>query len=177
MPKDKKLKVYLCGSIEASPDGGKGWRVELTPFLESLGLEVLDPCVLENDKLKNFQPNRLPDYYTDLDGKKIKVLHWHQLKNSKETHLYDRFLKYMRRIIKYDLKLVEDADYLIVYWDEKTGKGAGSHSEVTWAFMKNIPVYCVASVDIPAWGKACMQKICLTFDDLKKFLQEEFGDD
>lgn len=171
----KKLTVYLAGAMEAAVDLGAGWRDELTPFLHQLGLEVLNPCEFEPQQLKGLRPNRLPDYYTNLHGERIKPRFWHELKQASEPHLYRRFLKYMRRIIHYDIKVVENqVDYVVVYWDAATGKGAGTHAELTTAFLRNIPVYCVAACEMPAWAKACCSEIFLNFTDLKEFLKEEF---
>jgi hypothetical protein len=169
-----KLSVYLAGAMENANKLGAGWRKDLTPFLESLDLTVLNPCEFEPHQLKGLQPNRLPEYYTDFEGNQVKPKYWHELKNAKERHLYNRFLKYMRRIIHYDMRLVAKVDYVVVLWDEATSKGAGTHAELTEAFLNNIPVYCVALTDIPAWCKACCTEIFLDFESLKEFLKEEF---
>jgi len=175
MSKRKKLTAYLASGMENSKNLGAGWRAQITPFLEGLGLEVLNPCEFEPFQLKGLKPNRLPDVYTSLNGEKIKPKHWHELKNASENHLYDRFLKYMRRIIKYDIGIVErETDYVICFWDETTGKGAGTHSELTAAFMHNVPVYCVATCSMPAWAKACCTEIFLDFEALKTFMRDEF---
>jgi hypothetical protein len=41
---------YLAGSIEYSPDLGKGWRAAITPVLKALGHEIYDPA---EDEMKN----------------------------------------------------------------------------------------------------------------------------
>lgn len=173
---NNQLTVYLAGAMEAADNLGSGWRNKLTPFLRNdLRLKVLNPCEFEPEQLVGLQPNRLPEYFTDLFGQQIKPKHWHELKNASEPHLYKRFLKYMRRIIHYDIKIVEtQTDYVICYWNEQTGRGAGTHSELTSAFLKNIPVFCVATCTMPAWAKACCTEIFLDFNNLKKFLREEF---
>jgi hypothetical protein len=156
---------------------GVGWRAELTPFLDELGFEVLDPSVFEAKQLKGLRPGRLPDYCTNLEGKRIRVKHWHDLKNASEQHLYARFQKYMGRVIKYDIRIVRnESDNVIVFWDDATARGAGTHAEITEAFLKGIPVYCVAKADMPAWAKGCCSAIFLNFDALKDFLKDEFGD-
>lgn len=178
MSKRKKLTVYLAGSMQFSPDFGEGWRKEITPFLESLGLEVLDPCKLEPEKLKNFRPNRLPKQVYNLHGEKVPIKYWHDLAETNDPKLYKRFLRMMRAVIHFDLDIVEqETDFIICLWDETTGKGAGTHSELCAAFRKNLPVYTVATCKMPAWAKGCCTEIFLTFDDLKKFLQEEYGND
>ncbi len=176
MSKRKKLTAYLAGAMEAAANLGAGWRIEITPFLEGLGLEVLNPCEFEPHQLSGLRPNRLPDFYTDgLTGEKRKPNHWHEMKNAVEPNLYSRFVKYMQRIIRYDINLVkEGTDILIVFWDENAGKGAGTHAEMTVAHLNNIPVYCVADCDIPAWLKATCSEIFLDFDALKAQLTEDF---
>ena len=44
------MLIYLAGSIEYSPDLGKGWRAEITPLLKSLGHDVYNPA---EDEMKN----------------------------------------------------------------------------------------------------------------------------
>lgn len=172
---NKSLTIYLAGAMENADNLGADWRSTITPFLNKLGLKVLNPCEFEAEQLKGLQPNRLPEYFTDLHGNKIKPKYWHDLKNASEPNLYSRFLKYMRRIIHYDISLVErEVDFVICLWNQDTGKGAGTHSELTTAFLKNIPIYCVATCNMPAWAKACCSEIFLTFDSLKKFLLTEF---
>lgn len=174
----QKLKVYLIGAMEAAPKLGAGWRNKLTPFLVELGLEVLNPVEFEPEQLKGLQPNRLPDSFITTTGTKKVPKFWHDLKLAKEPRLYNRFLKYMRRIIHFDINVVQnEADYIICHWDEATGKGAGTHSELTTAFLRNIPVYCVKDGPMPAWAMACCTEIFDNFDDLKEFLKEEFDYD
>jgi hypothetical protein len=173
---NKRIKVYTAGAIEAASDKGKGWRDELTPFLENLNMEVLDPCKFEPQQLKNLRPNKLPEFYTDLFGNKVKPKHWHELKNAKEPHLYARFKKYMERIIRFDINIVQnEADILIVYYDERCRFGAGTQSEITYGFMSGKAVYIVAAIDIPAWAKGCATEIFLSFEALREFLSEEYG--
>lgn len=175
MDTKKKLVVYLAGAMEQAEDLGAGWRTAITPFLEKLNLDILNPCEFEPLQLKGLQPNRLPEYFTNINGERIKPRHWHELKNAQESSLYNRFLKYMKRIIQYDIKMIRhQVDCVVVYWTKDTAKGAGTHAELTEAFLRNIPVYCVANTDVPAWTKACCTEIFLTFDDLKKFLIDEF---
>ena len=41
----RRIKVFLSGAIENTPDLGKGWRVQATPILERAGFTVLDPSL------------------------------------------------------------------------------------------------------------------------------------
>ena len=49
------MLVYLSGSIEYSPDHGKSWRAEISPFLRSLGHEVYDPAEDEKKNLTDVE--------------------------------------------------------------------------------------------------------------------------
>lgn len=174
----QKLSIYLAGGMEASNNLGAQWRENITPLLEELGLEVLNPVLFEPKQLKGLQPRKLPEFCTNDEGKKVKVSHWHDLKNATEPHLYGRFLKYMRRIIKYDINIVRnETDSVICYWSETTAKGAGTHAELTEAFLSNKEVYCVAHANMPAWAKACCTEIFKTFEELREFLTSEFGEE
>ena len=88
------MLAYLCGPIEFAPDGGKMWRRKLTPFLHNdLGHRVYDPA---EDEKKNL---------TDEEARHFRE--W------KETDV-ERFRRVVRKIIQYDLDIVENkADYVI----------------------------------------------------------------
>lgn len=160
-----KAKVYLAGRMSTNPHD-KEWREKLTPFLEELGFEVLDPYVMEPLQLAGLRPGRLPE---GLD-------HWYQLRDSDDPAHIERFMKYMQRIIHYDINLVRNvADVIIVFWDKGCRNGAGTHSEMTAAYLSGKSVLCVKKHRLPAWGRGCCEEIFESFDDLKKFMEEEYG--
>lgn len=194
--KKSKLRftsVYLCGAMEAAANLGAGWREDITPFvIDELGHKVLDPCKLEDEKLKGFRINRLPDGY----------VHWHQMKNSNNPAHIARFSRYMKQIIKFDVDIIEkESGYLITLWDRNAAKGAGTHAEMTIAFLNGLPIYCVNTFmadlplwrrmlytlaeklgikvrrprTMPAWLRACCTEVFDSFEDLKVFLLREFG--
>lgn len=172
-----KLTIYLGGSIEMAKDLGVGWRESITPFLEDLGLEVLDPTLLEFGQFKGLRPKRLPDSLETRKGETISPTYWHDLKHAKDERLQKRFLKYIRRIIKFDMGVVRnEADYLLCYWDNATARGAGTHAEITEAFLHNKPVYIVEKAELPAWIRGCATKVFSNFKDAQEFLSEEFED-
>jgi len=163
--KQRKPSVYLCGRMSGDPQDSK-WRADLTPFLETLGFEVLDPCEFEPRQLRGLKLGRLPEGFT----------HWTQLQHAKEPRLVDRFLRYFRYVIRFDIKMIRtQVDYMVVRWSENCKTGAGSHAEITFAFDLGIPIYCVEEVTMPAWGRACCSEVFRTFDELRAFLTEEFG--
>lgn len=163
-----KPAVYLAGRMNRNNPADVQWRKELTPFLEELGFDILDPCDLEPAQLQGLRPNRLPE----------GVKHWHELRNSTDPAQVARFVKYMRRIIKFDLNIVKNiTDIVIVLWDEGCRSGAGTHSEITVAFDVGKLVYCVATAELPAWAFGCCQEIFKSFDELKTFMKKEYGGD
>lgn len=166
MPTKRKTRIYLCGRMDPDDPTDEQWRLDIAPFLEELGFEILNPYLLEPMQLKGLRPNRLPE----------GVKHWHELKDSKDARLYNRFKTYMRRIVAFDVNLVKKhADVVLVRWSEGCKGGAGTHAEVTIAFMCNKPVYCLAEVPLPAWIEACCDEVFHSVDEFKKFAQEEFG--
>ncbi|HLY92812.1 MAG TPA: hypothetical protein VKQ89_06115 [Candidatus Angelobacter sp.] len=145
---------YLAGSIEYSPDKGKGWRVQITPALRALGHEVYDPA---EDELKNL---------TEIEVREFRA--W------KQTDL-QRFRGTVRKIIAWDLDLIEHrADAIVCYWDEYAGRGAGTQGELTFAHRIGVPVYLVCGVpveQISGWLLACATEIFSGFADFHEFMR------
>jgi nucleoside 2-deoxyribosyltransferase len=155
------MLVYLCGPIEFASDGGKLWRRKMTPFLrDELGHRVYDPA---EDEKKNL---------TDEE-----IAHFREWKS---TDL-ERFRRVVRKIIHYDLDLIENkADYLICCWDSGAASTAsgGTPAELTVAFRKGIPVYLVSEAppeQVSGWMLACADQVFRSVEDLKKFLTERYA--
>lgn len=152
------MLVYLSGSIEFAGDGGRAWRVELTPFLRRLGHRVYDPAA---DEKKNL---------TDEE-----VAHFRSWK----TAAPERFAAVVRKIIHWDLDIVEQrADCLVCYWDASAGRGAGTPAEVTAAFRAGKPVYLVtalAPAEISGWMLACATRVFSSFEELREFFKTVQG--
>ena len=148
------MLVYLSGSIEHSPDHGKGWRSALTPFLQSLGHDVYDPA---KDERKNLTEDE-----------------WRHFRDWKYSDL-PRFQQAIRKIVAYDLDRIEQqADCIVAYWDEFAARGAGTQAELTFAHRRGIPVYLVSAMPIAAisgWILGCATEVFLSFDALRGFLQ------
>ncbi len=156
------MLAYLCGPIEFAADGGKMWRRKLMPFLrDELGHRVYDPA---EDQKKNL---------TDEE-----VAHFREWK----TTDVERFRRVVRKIIQFDLDLIENkADYVICHWDPTSGGTAlsgGTPAELTAAHRKSIPVYLVTPLSveqISGWMLACADHVFGSIDELKKFLLERYG--
>ena len=155
------MLAYLCGPIEFAADGGKLWRRKLTPFLHNdLGHRVYDPAEDEKKNLTEEEAGHFREW--------------------KETDV-ERFRRVVRKIIQYDLDIVENkADYVICCL---SGNGAvvssgGTSSELTFAHRRGIPVYLVTEApleEISGWILACADHVFRSVEDLKKFLVERYG--
>jgi nucleoside 2-deoxyribosyltransferase len=153
------MLAYLSGSIEFADDGGKAWRRELTPFLrERLGHRVYDPA---EDEKKNLTEE--------------EVAHFRSWKVSDP----ERFRRTVRKIIDWDLDLIEkQADYVVCYWDRASARGAGTQAELTAAYRKGIPVYLVTEVpigEVSGWILGCAERVFGGFEELQRFLLQQYG--
>ena len=171
--KTQRPKAYLIGRMGKSKRD-RQWRIDIAPFLNKLGFKVLDPYKLEPLQLKGLKPGRLP--LKAPDG--TKITHWYELSAfPQDTPEYQRFLKYMRSIIDYDLNIVENvADIMIVRWSKSCKFGCGSQAEISLARKVRKPVYLVNEAGkVPEWAKGCATRIFDNFDELKKFLTDEYS--
>ncbi len=152
------MLAYLCGPIEYAKDGGRPWRGKLAPFLrEQLGHRVYDPA---EDEQKNLSAE--------------EAAHFREWK----TTDLERFRRVMRKIIAFDLDLIENkADYLICFWDSLARSG-GTSAELTVAYRKGIPVYLVSTLpatEISGWMLGCSDQLFSSVEDLKEFLVTRFS--
>jgi hypothetical protein len=147
------MLFYLAGSIEYSPDLGKGWRAQITPLLKSLGHSVYDPAEDEKKSL------------TETEMREFRL--W-------KTSDLPRFQRTVRKIIEYDLDLIEHkCDAIVCYWDCHAGRGAGTQGELTFAHRLGIPVYLICGVpvgEISGWLLGCATEVFLDFDRFRKFM-------
>jgi nucleoside 2-deoxyribosyltransferase len=151
------MLAYLCGPIEFAPDGGKLWRRKLTPFLrQTLGHRVYDPAEDEKKSLTDEEAAHFREW-------KISDL--------------ERFRRVDRKIIAFDLDLIEHkADYVVCFWDSSAQSG-GTSAELTVAHRKGIPVYLVTTVpieEISGWMLGCSDQVFTSVDSLKEFLAARF---
>jgi hypothetical protein len=151
------MLAYLSGPIEYAEDGGKLWRRKLAPYLrEQLGHRVYDPA---EDEKKNL---------TDEEA-----AHFREWKSSD----VERFRRVVRKIIAFDLDIIENhADYVVCYWDA-SAKSGGTSAELTIAHRKGIPVYLVTTLPTPeisGWMLGCSDQLFSSIEDLKEFLTARF---
>jgi nucleoside 2-deoxyribosyltransferase len=156
------MLAYLCGPMEFASDRGRMWRRKLTPFLvEQLGHRIYDPVEDERKSLTEDE-----------------AAHYREWK----TTDVERFRRVLRKIIQYDLDLIENkADYVICHLDDSASTGitsGGTPAELTFAYRKGIPVYLVTTLGpekISGWMLACADNVFDSVDTLKKFLTERYS--
>ena len=148
------MKIYLAGAIEAAPDEGKGWRRDISEFLNTeLGWETFNPSEHEQDFLT--------------EAEKSGFRQW------KRTDI-KRFRAVIKKIIDRDLhQLLTQCQAVICLWDEYVIPGGGTHGELTLAYEHNLPVYLVLGMPVEqasSWILGCTTEIFKNFDELKLFL-------
>jgi hypothetical protein len=153
------MLAYLCGPVDLDEDGGRLWRRKLAPFLrDHLGHRVYDPA---EDNRKNL---------TEEETGNIQL--W-------KTSDLERFRRVVRRIVTFDLDLIErQVDYLICYWDASNAEGGANLAELAAAHRKGIPVYLVSPLpiqQISGWMLACSDQIFSSIEGLKEFLVARFS--
>ncbi len=117
----KNQRVYLAGAIDRVYDKGRGWREEISPFLESLGVVVFNPITKPTEI-------GLEDSDTHLVKSKLK-------KNKR----YDELSSMMKIIRSVDLRLVDISDFLIVNLDLDIHP-CGTYEEIFWANRQKKPI-------------------------------------
>ncbi len=128
-------RVYLAGPMDRVSDGGVGWRQDITPFLQSMGIIVLDPC----DK-----PTGLAVETGNYREIRQKLL---QEKN------FDEITKQVKEIRSIDLRMVDLADFVIVYWNVDIHM-CGTLEEVFLANREKKPILIMCEqgkAEMPHW--------------------------
>ncbi len=152
------MMFYLAGSIEYSPDLGKGWRAKITPVLTSLGHQVYDPA---EDEMKNLTETEVREFRS-----------W------KKNDL-ERFRQTIRKIIAYDLDLIQQqCDAVICYWDQYAGRGAGTQGELTFAHRLGIPVYLICGMpveQVSGWLLGCATEVFTGFEEFGEFMSRRLA--
>tara|TARA_B100000003_G_scaffold139360_1_gene125117 strand:+ start:650 stop:1129 length:480 start_codon:yes stop_codon:yes gene_type:complete len=152
---------YLSGAMENAKDGGANWRKEITSWLiDNLNHGVFDPFVESQELMKNYEEK--------------------EFRRLKQTDP-KKYVEVIRIAIKNDLDaVVNKADYLICLWDENVFKGAGTHSEVTFAYYYEKPIYLVNKLpicDLSGWIMSCATEMVDDFESLKVILKNKYPND
>lgn len=152
----KNQRVYLAGAIDRVPDRGAGWRADITPFLNDMGVVVFNPL------------NKPTEVGAEDDST-------HELKSKlKIEGRYGELSAMMRIIRSTDLRLVDISDFLVVNLDIKTHP-CGTLEEIFWANRQKKPIVVhveQGKQNAPDWlfGTIPHEMIFSTWDEVKQYL-------
>lgn len=152
----KNQRVYLAGAMDRVADRGNGWRDNITPFLEDLGIVVFNPIK---------KPTILGQ--EDEQTHKLKL----QLKSQEN---YDELSSLMKTIRSVDLRLVDISDFLIVNLDLDVHP-CGTYEEIFWANRQKKPIIIhmvQGKQNVPDWlfGTIPHEMIFSSWDSIKEYL-------
>ena len=157
MERLKNQRVYLAGAIDRVHDKGIGWRQEISPFLDSLGIIVFNPIS---------KPAEIG--LEDNDTHVVKT----KLKSAKR---YDELTSMMKVIRSVDLRLVDISDFLIVNLDLNIHP-CGTYEEIFWANRQKKPILIhmvQGKENAPDWlfGTVPHQMIYSDWNDIYSYLE------
>ena len=108
------MRCYLIGAMDRDPDCGVGWRRRIAPFLQRLGIVVLDPT----------------DKPIDIGGETPEDREHRRL--LKDLGKYDEFSQIMKLLRVVDLRMVDMSDFLIMNINTDV-HACGTYEEESWA--------------------------------------------
>lgn len=152
-----KSLAYLAGPIDRIPDRGIQWRKDMSVFLRSRNIGVIDPC----DK---------PVLGAIAEGDDF-VKERHVLKSlGKYQELHD----IMRDIVATDLRSIDKSDFVILHVDTGVHM-CGSYNEQTHAALQRKPVlvHCpTGMIDVPDWlyGICDYNEFFTSWTDIYKYI-------
>lgn len=149
-------RVYLAGAMDRVVDRGNGWRDNITPFLESLGIIVFNPIK---------KPTVIGQEDEETHRLKVKL---------KQEQNYEKLSEIMKIIRSVDLRLVDISDFLIVNLDLDIHP-CGTYEEIFWANRQKKPIIIhmvQGKHAAPDWlfGTIPHQMIFSSWDEIKEYL-------
>lgn len=151
------MRAYLAGAMERAPDRGRAWRERVTAILSEIDHGWFHP----NDEEVGVVPAAV----------RARFPEWKATGNPELGRM-------MRRIIDHDLDALEEADYVICFWDTHAFGSCGTPSELTFAHRWRKPVYLVLDVprsEVSSWVLGCATRIFDSLDELAVHLQREYA--
>ena len=115
------MRTYLVGAMDRVKDGGVEWRELITPWLEGMGIIVLNPCDKPIDVGVEDENTRADIEYLKSTGQFNKV---------KEKYSVIRTL---------DLRCVDISDFIIASIDTDV-HACGTYEEITTANRQKKPI-------------------------------------
>lgn len=145
----KKI-CYLSGPIEGASDDGAAWRDRITPKLEEMGYEVLNPLSGEDEKLGE------------------------ELQKWKETGNWEKLVSTYKSFQDRDIDYVHKSELLIVNWNTKI-VSFGTCCELWEAWRSGIQVKTVIYGPLThekAWMLCLLRRAGKIYPSFTKLLEE-----
>lgn len=150
---------YACGAMDRAPDGGIGWRQDIKPFINSLGVGFFDPC----------------DKPIDI-GIETPDCREHRRKLKIEGK-FDEMSNEIKIIRAIDLRMVDISHFMIVNID-LNHYACGTIEEITTANRSRKPIIVhveQGKKNCPDWllgmlGPKAHHMIFDTWDEIKTYL-------
>ena len=157
------MRIYLAGAMDLSPDGGIGWRRQISPMLWDVGLETFNPCVEGDGFLARI-----------LDWQEFSFEKWNQLKIDD----YESWADASEEVADLEMNALINSDGLLVYYDNYARtKSDGTPGEITIARLVRLPTAIVFGPGVNRqncglWITGCTRRATFydTMDDFIKVM-------
>lgn len=157
MNKLRGMQTYLVGPIDnVSATDAREWRTDMSDFLKSMGVGVLNPC---DKPIKDH--NETPAFK-------------HEVQACKDRGDFDCATELMKPICAVDLRMVDKSDFIVAHMDFNA-KMCGSIWEVAVARVSKKPVVIHAAngkAGMANWlfGTCNHEEMFESWDDVKAYL-------
>lgn len=161
------MRTYLVGAMDRVADGGVEWRENITPFLNSYGIVVFDPCK------KPLHPDDALAALETPEARKSRA-------EAKAGGDLQRAAREMKPVRATDLRMVDITDFLIVNIDIDV-HACGTYEEITTANRQRKPILIHVEggrVNTPDWllavlgEKAVDEMVFDTWADMRDYLRK-----
>jgi len=152
----KGLACYLSGPIDFESDKGEGWRNMITPFLEKMGVKVLNPL-----HPSFVGADKIPEKRIRMD-------------NLLKSNQFDELHKEMKELVHMDLRSVDLSSFIICNYDS-TVHMCGTYEEIFKCSNQVKPVLLVHKKprnELSSWmyGRFVPEYFYASWDELKDYL-------
>ena len=151
----KNTRCYLIGAMDRT-ENGRQWRETMQNFLESMGVQVFNPYSKPTDRaIENAETLNLRKKFVEEEN-------------------WDKVSRIMKEIRRYDLRMVDLSDFVVVYLN-MDDKPFGTIYEMNLANQQRKPVLVVSEggkKNAPLWlfAEIPHKYIFDNFEDLKTYL-------
>lgn len=159
MNKLKNHTAFLSGAIDRCPNYGRIWREEITKFLHSMEIGVLNPL---DKPITNIKYDEDENFVEKLNSLKL-------------NEDFTSVSKLVKNIVRADLSLVDRSDFVILHINTNIFM-CGSFTETSHAVLQRKPVivHCEqGKKNIPNWlfGLCNHELFFSNWDELKEYIK------